>query len=77
MNDRVSKRIQEIELAFEFEKEENELEILKRDKDIKSLRYKNERITMLLFIMGGVIFMSLLIAFSRVILGSKKPRRTI
>ncbi len=76
MNDRVSKRIQEIELAFQFEKEENEIELLKRDKDIISLRYKNERITVLLFIMGGVVLMSLLIALSRKILG-KKPRRII
>lgn len=59
------KRIQELNLAIDMEKKENELEILKRDEDINALRSENQKITILLILMGAVFAVSVGIAFFR------------
>ena len=61
----MQRRIQELNMAFEMEKKENELEILKRDEDINALRSENQKITILLILMGALLAVSVGIAFFR------------
>ncbi len=57
-NEESSRKLARLEMAYEFQQKEKELEILKRNKEITDLKLKNNRIVILLGIMGTIILLA-------------------
>ncbi|TRX62176.1 tetratricopeptide repeat protein [Fulvivirga sp. M361] len=58
-NEESSRKLARLEMAFEFQQKEKELEILKRTKEITDLKLENNRIVILLGIMGTIILVAI------------------
>ncbi|MGD1958310.1 MAG: tetratricopeptide repeat protein [Fulvivirga sp.] len=57
-NEESSRKLARLEMAYEFQQKEKELEILKRNQEITDLKLKNNRIVILLGLMGTIILLA-------------------
>ncbi|MEM6525047.1 MAG: tetratricopeptide repeat protein [Bacteroidota bacterium] len=58
-NEESSRKLARLEMAYEFQQKEKELEILKRNQEIIDLKLKNNRIVILLGLMGTIILIAI------------------
>ncbi len=60
-----SRRLAQLETAFEFQEKEKQLEILRKENDINDLKIKNSRIIVIIGVMGAILVLAgLFIAYS-------------
>ncbi len=57
-NEESSRKLARLEMAFEFQRKEKELEILKRNQEIIDLKLQNNRIVILLGLMGTILLVA-------------------
>lgn len=53
-----SRRLAQLETAFEFQEKEKELEILRKENDINDLKIKNSRIIVIIAVMGAILLLA-------------------
>ncbi|MEM9856146.1 MAG: tetratricopeptide repeat protein [Bacteroidota bacterium] len=70
-NEESSRKLARLEMAYEFQQKEKELEIMKRNKQITDLKLKNNRIVILLGLMGTIILLAIGFIISRLKLFKK------
>lgn len=57
-NEESSRKLAQLEMAFEFQRKERELELLKRNQEIIDLKLQNNRIVILLGLMGTILLVA-------------------
>ena len=57
-NEESSRKLAQLEVAFEFQKKEKELEIIKQKQEINELRLENSRIVILIGVMGTILLLA-------------------
>ncbi|MCZ6521231.1 MAG: tetratricopeptide repeat protein [Bacteroidetes bacterium] len=71
-NEESNRRISELQLQFEFEKNENKMRLIAKNTDIKDLENRNQQITVLVVILGAIVGVSFLIGLYRNFVGDRK-----